>query len=122
MILGLRTVIYRVPELAAAKVSDRNAFEVAPYFDEPYYVGFNIAGYELGLDPDPTVGAAGTGLAVAYWGVDALERTLDRFKSLGAVVMSGLQEVGDGIKVATIADPYGNLIGLIENPHFKLSS
>ncbi len=53
IILGLRTVISRVPELAAAKVWYRNAFEVAPYFDEPYYVGFNIAGYELGLDPTP---------------------------------------------------------------------
>ncbi|MDE2506459.1 MAG: hypothetical protein KGM43_04560 [Planctomycetota bacterium] len=65
MILGLLTVIYRVPELAAAKVWDCDAFEVAPYFEEPYYLGFNIAGYELVSDPDPTVGAAGTGLAVA---------------------------------------------------------
>ena len=51
MFLGLRTVIYRVRDLAAAKAWYANAFGVQPYFDEPFYVGFDIGGYELGLHP-----------------------------------------------------------------------
>ena len=52
MFLGLRTVIYHAPDLAKAKAWYAAAFNVAPYFDEPFYVGFNIGGYELGLNPD----------------------------------------------------------------------
>src|SRR2546426_7717980 len=52
MVLGLRTVIYHVPDLPRAKQWYSAAFGVKPYFDEPFYVGFNIGGFELGLDPD----------------------------------------------------------------------
>jgi len=69
MILGLRTVIYHVPDLQRAKAWYSTAFGVQPYFDEPFYVGFNIGGYELGLDPDTKGVAPGAGGAVAYWGV-----------------------------------------------------
>src|SRR6266550_1120954 len=103
-VLGLRTVIYHVPDLKRAKEWYSSAFGVKPYFDEPFYVGFNIGGFELGLDPDPKSVKPGPGGSVAYWGV--------------ATVKSPIQDVGEGIRVATIADPFGNLIGLIENPHF----
>ena len=53
MFLGLRTVIYHAPDLAKAKAWYAAAFNVAPYFDEPFYVGFNVGGYELGLNPEP---------------------------------------------------------------------
>ena len=119
MILGLRTAIYRVTDLARAKAWYSKAFGVAPYFDEPFYVGFNIGGYELGLDPGGE-GKAGPGGSVAYWGVPDAAAALAHFKASGASVVAELQEVGEGIKVATVADPFGNLIGLIENPHFAL--
>jgi predicted enzyme related to lactoylglutathione lyase len=118
MILGLRTVIYHVPDLARAKAWYAQAFGVAPYFDQPFYVGFNIGGFELGLDPNPGSPKAGPGGSVAYWGVGALPAALDHFTQNGAAVVSALQDVGEGLKVATVADPFGNLIGLIENPHF----
>jgi predicted enzyme related to lactoylglutathione lyase len=120
MILGLRTVIYRVDDLDRARAWYREAFETEPYFDEPFYVGFNIGGYELGLDPDPSEGSPGSGGAVAYWGVDAIEEALVRFIGLGATVVSPMKDVGAGIRVTTLADPFGNFIGLIENPHFAL--
>ena len=120
MLQGLRTVIYRVPDLARAKAWYRDAFGIAPYFDEPFYVGFNVAGYELGLDPDPTGAAPGPGGVVAYWGVAAIESALDHFVRHGATVRSPVQGVGEGIRVATVADPFGNSIGLIENTHFQL--
>ena len=118
MILGLRTVIYHVRDLARAKQWYAAAFGVQPYFDEPYYVGFNIGGYELGLDPDPKAQSPGPGGSVAYWGVDNAERAVEQFKKAGAKMQSPVRDVGEGIKVATVVDPFGNLIGLIENPHF----
>jgi predicted enzyme related to lactoylglutathione lyase len=120
MIKGLATVIYHVPDLDRAKAWYANAFNLQPYFDQPFYVGFNIGGYELGLDPNFTVGKPGAGGTVAYWRVAAIEPAVQQFVAAGASVVVAPQDVGDGIKVATLADPFGNLIGLIENPHFAL--
>ena len=59
--LGLYTVIYHAQDLARARVWYARAFGIEPYFDEPYYVGFNVGGCELGLDPDPAMIAPGAG-------------------------------------------------------------
>ena len=120
MIQGLGTVIYRVTDLDRAKAWYARAFQQAPYFDQPFYVGFSIGGYELGLDPDPSGGKTGPGGSVAYWRVPAIDDAVRHFVSSGAAVVVPAQEVGEGIKVATVSDPFGNVIGLIENPHFAL--
>jgi predicted enzyme related to lactoylglutathione lyase len=120
MVKGLGTVIYHVTDLNRAKAWYSAAFQQQPYFDEPFYVGFNIAGYELGLDPSQTVTSAGRGGSVAYWRVAEIEAALQHFVSAGATVAAPIQDVGEGIKVATVADPFGNLIGVIQNPHFEL--
>lgn len=119
-LLGLRTVIFKVPDLDRARAWYRHFTGVAPYFDEPFYVGFNVGGYELGLDPDLSTSTPGAGGSTAYWGVADLAATLERLTAEGTAVVAPLQEVGEGIRVATIRDPFGNLIGLIENPHFTL--
>jgi predicted enzyme related to lactoylglutathione lyase len=119
MLLGLRTVIYKAPDLAAAKAWYSKVFGIAPYFDEPYYVGFSVGGFELGLDPDVKGQGAGPGGSVAYWGVANLATALAEMQSRGATTVSPLQDVGGDIKVASVRDPFGNVIGLIENPHFK---
>ena len=118
MVLGLRTVIYHVPDLRRAKQWYSAAFGVQPYFDEPFYVGFNIGGFELGLDPDVKETKPGPGGTVAYWGVANADTALAHFVKAGAVLKSPVRDVGEGIRVATVADPFGNLMGLIENPHF----
>jgi predicted enzyme related to lactoylglutathione lyase len=120
MIAGLATVIYRVTDLARAKAWYSSAFQQAPYFNQPFYVGFSIGGYELGLDPDPSGGKTGPGGSVAYWRVASIDSAVAHFVASGAAVVAAAQEVGEGIKVATVSDPFGNLIGLIENPHFAL--
>ncbi len=117
MVLGLRTVIYHVSDLQRAKTWYAAAFGVQPYFDEPFYVGFNIGGFELGLDPDTTEVAPGAGGSVAYWRVPDIDAAVQHFTESGATIKSSVQDVGGDIRVATIADPFGNLIGLIENPH-----
>ena len=120
MLKGLATVIYHVPDLDRAKSWYATAFQVQPYFDEPFYVGFNIAGYELGLDPNPSTGRAGSGGSVAYWRVDSLDQAVEHFLSAAASLVAPPQDVGGGIKIAALADPFGNVIGLIENPQFEL--
>jgi predicted enzyme related to lactoylglutathione lyase len=119
-LLGLRTVIYQVPDLARAKEWYARVFRIAPYFDEPFYVGFNVGGYELGLHPADARTTVGPGGSVAYWGVGDLRATLEELASERVTPFRPVQDVGEGILVAEIADPFGNVIGLIENPHFKL--
>ena len=120
MVKGLATVIYHVRELDRAKTWYSAAFRQQPYFDQPFYVGFNIGGYELGLDPDPAAPPPGPGGSVAYWRVPNLDAAVAHFAAAGAAVVRPAQDVGGDIKVATVTDPFGNLIGLIENPHFEL--
>jgi predicted enzyme related to lactoylglutathione lyase len=117
--LGLRTVIYHAPDLAKTKAWYSEALGIKPYFDQPFYVGFNVGGYELGLDPDASSTPGGAS-AVAYWGVANAEESFRRLVSLGATERSAPQEVGEGIRVATVFDPFGNIFGIIENPHFNL--
>jgi predicted enzyme related to lactoylglutathione lyase len=89
-----------------------------PYFDEPFYVGFSVGGFELGLIPDGEPGTAGVQV---FWGVADAAAELTRMTALGATVHEPLKDVGGGIKVASVLDPYGNLFSIIENPHFKLN-
>ncbi len=118
MIRGLRTVIYQVPDLEAAKTWYTRVLGFEPYFAQPFYVGFEVGGFELGLDPDMS-GAGPAGGVVAYWGVDDATAELARLISLGAQPFKDLAEVGEGIRVAVVRDPFGNPLGIIENPHFS---
>jgi predicted enzyme related to lactoylglutathione lyase len=118
--LGLRTVIYHAPDLAKARSWYSGVLGIEPYFDQPFYVGYNVGGYELGLDPDASSGPVGNQGSVAYWGVADAQAAFDRLISLGARERSAVQEVGERIRVATVFDPFGNVFGIIENPHFKL--
>lgn len=117
---ALMTAMYPTADLAKAKAWYAGLFGVQPYFDEPFYVGFDVGGYELGLLPsEPPLHQPGNLGTVAYWGVDDCAAAHERALSLGARELGPVQDVGGGIKVSTIADPEGNAIGIIENPHFK---
>jgi len=78
-------------------------------------VGFNVGGYELGLTPDSAKSAID-----AYWGVKDIVPALARLLELGAAPRTDIQDVGEGIRVADVLDPWGNVFGIIENPNFKL--
>ena len=119
MFQGLRTVIYKVADLEQAKGWYAQVLSQQPYFDQPFYVGFSVGGFELGLDPD-TAGVKTGDNAVAYWGVADAKAACERLVSLGARPDTPLRDVGDGILVATVLDPFGNVLGIIQNPHFKL--
>ncbi|MYN20147.1 VOC family protein [Rugamonas sp. FT107W] len=119
MIKGLRTVAYPVADLTAAKAWYSKVFDTAPYFDQPFYVGFNIGGFELGLIPDGKPGLAGS---MVYWGVDDITAEVARIVALGATVHGAIQDVGENIKTVELADPFGNLLCLIDNPRFDLAA
>ncbi|HEV7351315.1 VOC family protein [Telluribacter sp.] len=110
---GIRTVIYAAPDLAKARDWYTQAFEQAPYFDEPFYVGFDINHYELGLDPNMPLQEGST---VAYWEVKDIKTDFDRLLALGAAAYDAPNDVGGGIIVGTVQDPFGNKIGLIQMP------
>ena len=116
--LGLRTVIYAAPDLTDTKTWYTKILGIEPYFEEPFYVGFSVGGYELGLDPHATPTDGSTQI---YWGVPDIEKAWEHLISHGAVLHSGIEEVGGDIKVASVKDPFGNVLGIIENPHFRAS-
>ncbi|MEO6458292.1 MAG: VOC family protein [Chloroflexia bacterium] len=124
MLQGLRTVIYQVSNLEKAKEWYSTVVGMPPYFDEPFYVGYNVGGYELGLDPDMSgasgMSGVGAGGVRAYWGVESAVETYQRLLELGATEHSAVQNVGEGILTGVVLDPFGNLFGIIENPHFSL--
>jgi predicted enzyme related to lactoylglutathione lyase len=115
MILGLRTAIYPVPDLDAGRRWYAELLGVAPYFDAPFYVGFSVGGFELGLVPDGTPGTAGP---QPLWGVADIEAAHARLLELGAKPFEPVTDVGEGIRVAAVTDPFGNRFGIIQNPHF----
>jgi predicted enzyme related to lactoylglutathione lyase len=118
--LGLRTCIYRVSNIEEAKAWYSKVLATDPYFDESFYVGFNVAGYELGLVPyedDPKVKSVGV---MTYWGVNDVEASYKRLLTLGASPFEEPENVGGEIVVAAVKDPWGNVLGIIYNPEFKL--
>ena len=117
--LGLRTIIYKVTELKKATEWYSKAFNTEPYFNEPYYVGFEIGGYELGLHPwESNKLTMGDNLS-PYWGVDNVQAEYDRLIGLGATAFEAPENVGGDIIVGAVKDPWGNVIGMIYNPNFK---
>jgi predicted enzyme related to lactoylglutathione lyase len=120
MFQGLRTVIYNPgADIEKAKNWYRTILGFDPYFDQPFYVGFSVGGYELGLNPGAPPSSSDSGV-MAYWGVPDMAKAHARLLELGATARDAIEDVGDGILVASVVDPFGNIVGIIQNPHFKL--
>ena len=115
---GLRTVIHPVRDLDADKRWWAALLGFGPYFDQPFYVGFEVAGYELGLLPQGADGKpAGP---ITYWGVADADAALAHLLAAGAELDGPVTDVGDGIRTASVVEPGGSIFGIIENPHFHL--
>lgn len=120
-LLGLRTAIYHVTNLLEATEWYAALLGVRPYFEEPYYVGFNVGGYEMGLVPEENPGEKRVRSVDTYWGVMDIQAMYDRLLEHGAVMCEPPTNVGSGIFVASVYDPWGNVLGIIFNPHFQLA-
>lgn len=122
MLIGLRTVLYPVTDLDAAKAFYSSLLGKQPYFDMPFYVGYEVGGFELGLDPNSPVTPAGQdGGSIACWGVQNVPEAYARCLELGGTGVEAPHEVGGGIYYALVKDPFGNRIGLIFNPSFDIA-
>lgn len=119
MFLGLMNATYQAKNLDAAKAWYAKALGIQPYFDQPFYVGFNVHGDELGLVPEATAGEKRAAAGVAYWRVEDARAAYQRLIELGATAREPVQDVGGDILVGTVHDPFGNVLGVIQNPHFK---
>jgi catechol 2,3-dioxygenase-like lactoylglutathione lyase family enzyme len=118
--LGLRTVKYTAKDLAAAKAWYEQVLGFGPYFDEPFYVGFNVGGFELGIVPDAAATDDRPEAGIAYWGVVSADMAFDRLLHLGATPFEAIQDVGGDIRIGAVRDPFGNILGVIENHGFKI--
>lgn len=112
MLNKLRTVVYHAADLEAAKQWYIQLTGMEPYFDEPFYVGFDINGCELGIDPDLT-GITEGNFSTVYWSVDDIQAAVAKAVSLQATVVSPVTNVGGPIEVAVVKDPFGNHLGFI---------
>jgi predicted enzyme related to lactoylglutathione lyase len=109
---GIKTIIYPVKDLASAKALFTKVLGVEPTMDEPYYVGFRVAGQDVGLDPH----GHGRGMTgpVAYWNVDDIKSSVKALLDAGADEVEGVKDVGGSKLTAMVKDADGNVIGLIQ--------
>jgi predicted enzyme related to lactoylglutathione lyase len=109
---GILTVLHPVTDVAAAKPVYSALLGIDPQTDSDFYVGFDVAGQHIGLVP-----AAGMGSdsPVAYWHVPDLDASLAAVTAAGATVYEAPREVGNGRRVATVTDPDGNVLGLLQD-------
>jgi predicted enzyme related to lactoylglutathione lyase len=110
---GIKTALHPVSDLAKAKPVYQALLGVAPQTDESYYVGFDVAGQHIGLVPGG--GPQGLTSPVAYWHVQDIEAKLAEVTAAGGSVKEPARDVGGGRLVATVSDPDGNVLGLIED-------
>jgi predicted enzyme related to lactoylglutathione lyase len=110
---GIKTVLHPVSDLEAAKAVYAALLGVPPSTDSPYYVGFEAAGQQIGLVPGG--GPQGMTSPVAYWHVPDIEAKLAEVTAAGATVKEPVRDVGGGRLVATVTDPDGNVLGLLQD-------
>ena len=113
MLTGLRTIVYHVASLEVAKMWYAEMFDIKPYFDESFYVGYDINGCELGLDPNGDSYTGGNS-SITYWKVDDIDSIFEKFKSKKVVIHEEIHSVGGAIRLGSVKDPFDNIIGLIE--------
>ena len=117
---GLRTVIYAVADLQKARAWYTQALGQEPYFAQPYYVGFNVGGFELGLDPDVSQRQGGEQRGRVLGRRETPGRPTRASSDSERARTAPVRDVGQGILVGSVVDPFGNVLGIIQNPHFKL--
>lgn len=110
MTAGMRTVIYPVKDLAKAKELYGALLGTEPDSDQPYYVGYTVGDQHVGLDPNGhSQGMTG------YYHVEDIRATLEQLLAAGAQTQQDVRDVGGGRLIATVTDPDGNIIGLLQD-------
>ncbi len=111
---GIKTVLHPVSDLASSKAMYSALLGIEPQADAPYYVGYDVEGQHIGLVPGG--GPQGMTSPVAYWHVADIEAKLAEVTAAGATLKEPARDVGGGRLVATVTDPDGNVLGLLQDP------
>lgn len=106
----IKILVYPVQDLAPAKKFFGAYLGVEPYADSPYYVGYRAGDFEVGLDPNSTVGP------IAYTEVDDIQASLKMMTAAGAEVVQEPKDVGGGLLIAQVKDTGGNVVGFRQQP------
>jgi predicted enzyme related to lactoylglutathione lyase len=109
---GIGTIIYPVKDIAKAKALYSKLLGVKPYMDEAYYVGFQVGEQQIGLDPNGH--NQGMTMAISYYHVEDIKKSLQSLVAAGAQIGQDVKDVGAGKLIATVNDADGNVIGLIQ--------
>jgi len=112
--VAIKTVLHPVTDLDKAKAVYAALIGAAPQADSPYYVGFDVADQHIGLVPGG--GPQAMTSPVTYWHVPDIEAKLAEVTAAGATVKEAAHDVGGGRLVATVTDPDGNVLGLLQDP------
>jgi len=122
MLRGFATISFWADDLEAAKTWYAELLGIEPYFERPGYYEFRVGDYqgELGLidsryRPGSATGPAG---AVMYWHVDDVKAAFEKLLSMGAKEYQPYAERGMGFITASVVDPFGNIVGVMYNPHY----
>lgn len=102
----IKLIVYPVQDVEKAKAFYGKFLEVEPYVDSPYYVGYKVGDYEVGLDPNSKLGP------IAYIDVKDIKSSLQAMIEVGAEVVQDIKEVGGGLLIAQVKDADGNVVGL----------
>jgi len=107
---GVKTIIYPVKDIAGAKARFRTLLGVDPYSDQPYYVGYKVGDQDIGLVPNsPEAGMT------AFYHVGDIKGSLQALVETGSQTLREINDVGGGRLVASVKDPDGNIIGLVQD-------
>jgi predicted enzyme related to lactoylglutathione lyase len=110
---GIKTVLHPVSDLAKATAVYAALLGMAPQHESSYYVGFDAEGQHIGLVPAGSSESMTS--PVAYWHVQDIEAKLAEVTAAGATVNEPARDVGGGRLVATVTDPDGNVLGLLQD-------
>lgn len=108
---GVKVVLYPAKDLAASKALFTVLIGEGPMADSPYYVGWNVAGQDIGLIPDDGKGAG----ARPSFKVSDIKASLQALLEAGATLVDDVRDVGGGRQVASVTDKDGNVIGLLQD-------
>jgi predicted enzyme related to lactoylglutathione lyase len=112
-VLGIQTVLHPVSDLERAKPVYTALLGQEPTADSAYYVGYEVAGQQIGLVPGG--GPQGMTSPVAHWHVTDIEARIAAVTAAGGTVKDSPRDVGGGRLVATVVDPDGNVLGLLQD-------
>jgi predicted enzyme related to lactoylglutathione lyase len=113
MLKSIKSIVYPSSNLKEDVVFWTKLLGKEPYFNEHYYVGFKLAGYELGLDPNAI--AEGVTQPITYWSVDDIEAEVTRLSALGMKLHEPIQELSSDVKIAKLKDANGYFLGIVSD-------